>query len=82
MTGIPHTSLDEASWELQFGEFLMNRSLKRALGALFIYEFVVFAIDGWTGHVLFGPLRWLQILTGALLWPLAAALLGRSHAPR
>jgi rod shape-determining protein MreD len=52
------------------------------MGLLFIYEFVVFAIDGWTGHVLFGPLRWLQILTGAILWPLAAALLGRSHAPR
>jgi rod shape-determining protein MreD len=52
------------------------------MGLLFVYEFVVFAIDGWSGHVLFGPLRWLQILTGALLWPLAAALLGRSHAPR
>jgi rod shape-determining protein MreD len=52
------------------------------MGLLFIYEFVVFAIDGWTGHVLYGPLRWLQVLTGALLWPLAAALLGRSHAPR
>ena len=52
------------------------------MGLLFIYEFVVFAIDGWTGHVLYGQLRWLQILTGAILWPLAAALLGRSHAPR
>jgi rod shape-determining protein MreD len=52
------------------------------MGLLFIYEFVVFAIDGWSGHVLYGPLRWLQILTGAILWPLAAALLGRSHAPR
>jgi rod shape-determining protein MreD len=52
------------------------------MGLLFIYEFVVFAIDGWTGHMLYGPLRWLQILTGAILWPLAAALLGRSHAPR
>jgi rod shape-determining protein MreD len=52
------------------------------MGLLFIYEFIVFAIDGWTGHVLYGPLRWLQVLTGALLWPLAAALLGRSHAPR
>lgn len=52
------------------------------MGLLFVYEFVVFAIDGWTGHLLYGPLRWLQILTGALLWPLAAGLLGRSHAPR
>jgi rod shape-determining protein MreD len=52
------------------------------MGLLFVYEFVVFAIDGWSGHVLFGPVRWLQTLTGAVLWPLAAALLGRSHAPR
>ena len=52
------------------------------MGELFIYEFVVFAIDGWTGHTLSGPLRWVQILTGTLIWPLAAALLGRSHAPR
>jgi rod shape-determining protein MreD len=52
------------------------------MGLLFVYEFVVFAIDGWSGHVLFGPWRWLQILSGAVLWPLAAGLLGRSHAPR
>jgi rod shape-determining protein MreD len=52
------------------------------MGELCIYEFVVFAIDGWTGHALYGPLHWVQILTGALVWPIAAALLGRSHAPR
>jgi rod shape-determining protein MreD len=52
------------------------------MGLLLLYEFVVFAIDGWTGHVVFGPLRWVQILTGGILWPLAAGILGRSHAPR
>lgn len=52
------------------------------MGELAIYEFIVFVINGWTGHALYGPLRWLQILTGAAVWPLAAALLGRSHAPR
>lgn len=52
------------------------------MGELLIYEFIVFVINGWTGHALYGPLRWLQILTGALVWPVAAALLGRSHAPR
>jgi rod shape-determining protein MreD len=52
------------------------------MGELSIYEFIVFVINGWTGHALYGPLRWLQILTGALVWPVAAALLGRSHAPR
>jgi len=52
------------------------------MATLFIYEFIVFAINGWTGHALYGPLRWVQILTGAVVWPVAAALLGRSHAPR
>jgi rod shape-determining protein MreD len=52
------------------------------MGTLFIYEFIVFAINGWTGHALYGPLRWVSILTGALVWPVAAGLLGRSHAPR
>lgn len=52
------------------------------MGTLFIYEFIVFAINGWTGHALYGPLRWVPILTGALVWPVAAGLLGRSHAPR
>jgi rod shape-determining protein MreD len=52
------------------------------MATLFIYEFIVYAINGWTGHALYGPLRWVQILTGAVVWPVAAALLGRSHAPR
>jgi rod shape-determining protein MreD len=52
------------------------------LGALLIYQCVLFAIDGWTGHTLIGPLHWLQLVAGALLWPIAATLLGRSHAPR
>ena len=43
--------------------------------ALVFYEFVVFAIDGWTGHPGTSPLRWLHCLTGALVWPPAAAIL-------
>ena len=50
--------------------------------ALIIYEFVLFAIDGWTGHPLTTPLRWIPTLTGALLWPAAAAILARSYRPR
>jgi rod shape-determining protein MreD len=50
--------------------------------ALIIYEFVLFAIDGWTGHPLTTPLRWVPTLTGALLWPAAAAILARSYHPR
>lgn len=43
--------------------------------ALIVYELVVFAIDGWTGHPVTSPLRWLHAFTGAILWPPAAALL-------
>jgi rod shape-determining protein MreD len=50
--------------------------------ALIIYEFVLFAIDGWTGHPLTTPLRWIPTLTGALVWPAAAAILARSYRPR
>jgi rod shape-determining protein MreD len=43
--------------------------------ALMIYEFVLFAIDGWTGHPVTTPLRWVHTVTGALVWPPAAAIL-------
>ncbi|HLJ38740.1 MAG TPA: rod shape-determining protein MreD [Steroidobacteraceae bacterium] len=47
--------------------------------ALIVYELVLFAIDGWTGHPVTSPLRWLHTLTGAIIWPLAAALLSYSE---
>jgi rod shape-determining protein MreD len=42
--------------------------------ALIIYEIVLFMIDGWTGHAVTTPLRWVHTLTGALVWPPAAAI--------
>ncbi len=50
--------------------------------ALLAYEFVVFAIDGWTGHPITTPLRWVHTLTGALIWPIVIALLERGHSAR
>jgi rod shape-determining protein MreD len=44
--------------------------------ALVVYEFMLFAIDGWTGHPVTSPARWIHTLTGALVWPPAAAILG------
>jgi len=49
------------------------------LGVLFLYEFVVFSIDGWSGHPMTSPRRWLHIATGAAVWPVIAALLERTH---
>jgi rod shape-determining protein MreD len=46
---------------------------------LIAYEFVLFAIDGWTGHPVTSPLRWLHCLTGALVWPPVAAMLSYSE---
>jgi rod shape-determining protein MreD len=47
--------------------------------ALVFYEFVVFAIDGWTGHPVTSPTRWVHCLTGAIIWPPAAAILSYSE---
>jgi rod shape-determining protein MreD len=50
--------------------------------ALGVYEFVLFAIDGWSGHPLTTALRWVPTATGALIWPAATAVLARSYSPR
>jgi rod shape-determining protein MreD len=49
--------------------------------ALILYEVVLFMIDGWTGNPVTSPLRWVHTVTGALIWPPAAALLnyGAGH---
>ncbi len=52
------------------------------LAALFLYEATLWLLDGWTGHPLSNALRWIHPVTGALLWPLVAGILGRTHAPR
>ncbi|HXW75416.1 MAG TPA: rod shape-determining protein MreD [Steroidobacteraceae bacterium] len=46
--------------------------------ALVFYEVVLFMIDGWTGHPVTSPVRWVHALTGALIWPPAAAILAYS----
>ena len=44
---------------------------------LFLYQFLMFWIDGVTGHPLNVWVRWLPVLTGALLWPVLSGFLGR-----
>jgi rod shape-determining protein MreD len=43
------------------------------------YQFVLFWIDGATGNPVTTFSRWLAPVIGALLWPLLAGLLSRSH---
>ncbi len=47
--------------------------------ALVFYEFILFAIDGWTGLGVTSWRRWLHCLTGAIVWPPAAAILSYSE---
>jgi len=53
-----------------------------AFAALAIYEFVVWAIDGWTGHPLSSALRWIHPITGGLFWPVVVLVLGSGPARR
>lgn len=52
------------------------------LPALIFYELVVFMIDGWTGHPVTSPLRWVHAATGALIWVPADAILAYSAGHR
>jgi rod shape-determining protein MreD len=50
--------------------------------ALILYEIVLFMIDGWSGHPVTSPLRWVHTATGALIWPAAATILAYSAGRR
>ena len=50
--------------------------------SLLLYEGLIWAIDGWSGHPLNSWLRWLPCFIGAASWPVAVGLLGRLHSPR
>ena len=45
------------------------------LALLAAYEGLVFIVDGYTGHPLTSPLRWVHCLTGALIWAPTSAIL-------
>lgn len=46
---------------------------------LTLNAFVVWGIEGWSGHAASTPWRWIQPMVGAMLWPFVALLVGRTH---
>jgi rod shape-determining protein MreD len=52
-------------WHQAFGVFLL----------LGLYQFAVFWIDGIIGEPVVTWLRWIPMFTGALLWPIAVAVM-------
>ena len=49
---------------------------------LFLWEAVIWAIDGWTGQTSAGLGRWVHVATGALCWLPITLALGRTHVAR
>lgn len=49
-------------------------------GLLLLWESVIWAINGWTGHAIGGWLRLLPVITGTLLWPFLIDWLGSDPA--
>jgi rod shape-determining protein MreD len=47
-----------------------------------LYAFMMFWVDGLTHHSADNAMRWLPVLSTALVWPLAALLLNRTRAQR
>ncbi|MCS6946710.1 MAG: rod shape-determining protein MreD [Steroidobacteraceae bacterium] len=44
---------------------------------LFLFEAIVWSIDGWSGQPMNAPGRWVHVLTGAAMFPIIVALLDR-----
>jgi rod shape-determining protein MreD len=49
---------------------------------LLVYEFLLWVIDGWSGHPITGPARWVHTLSGGIIWPVIVGFLGRFHTPQ
>jgi rod shape-determining protein MreD len=59
--------------QLRMRMFTLLQQVVIVMLLLALYHFLIFWIDGLTGHGYTGWRRWLPILSGALLWPLIVA---------
>ena len=46
---------------------------------LWLNELIVWGIEGWSGHAVATPWRWVQPMIGGMLWPFVALLVSRTH---
>ena len=60
-------------FQLRMRMFPILHQAGAVLLLLALYQFVMFWIDGLTGHGFTDWARWLPVLSGALLWPLIVA---------
>ncbi|HET7809294.1 MAG TPA: rod shape-determining protein MreD [Steroidobacteraceae bacterium] len=68
---------------MSFHQRLRNQTLVQQ--SLFVFavmtlnEFVVWGIEGWSGHPVSTPWRWIQPMIGAMVWPFVSLMLSRTH---
>lgn len=65
-------------FQLRMRIFPLLHQAATVLMLLAVYQFLIFWIDGIAGHPVTTWLRWLPVLTGALIWPLIVAILDSS----
>ncbi|MCZ8131872.1 MAG: rod shape-determining protein MreD [Steroidobacteraceae bacterium] len=64
-------------FHLRMRMFTLFQQSLFVLALLWLYQFLLFWIDGVTGHPVTDWMRWLPVLTGAMLWPVLAGFMGR-----
>ncbi len=69
-------------FHLQVRMFPQAHQVLTVLALLFFYQFILFWIDGVSGHPVTRWARWLPVLTGTLFWPLLDSVLSRFMARR
>jgi rod shape-determining protein MreD len=62
-------------WQLRMRIFPIWQQATAVLFLLFVYQLAIFWIDGIIGAPVSSWLRWLPIVTGALLWPFVVAMM-------
>ena len=62
---------------LRIRMFPLGHQTLTVLSLLFFYQFILFWVDGVTGHPVTDWARWMPVLTGTLIWPLLASLFAR-----
>jgi rod shape-determining protein MreD len=64
-------------FHLRVRMFPLTQQTLVVLSLLWVYQFLLFWIDGVAGQPVTDWVRWLPVFSGALLWPLLTGILGR-----
>ena len=64
-------------FHLRVRMFPLAHQTLTVMSLLFFYQFILFWIDGVTGHPVTDWARWIPVLTGTIVWPILVGVLSR-----